>query len=382
MARLFLEKFFPSSRATSIRKEVSGIRQANGENIHEYWERFKRLCASCPHHQIPEQLLIVYFYKCLLPMDINLLDAASGGVLVNKTPVAAKELIAQMTANAQQFGARANNSAVFQVQASLVQNSVVVVAAMTLSTDNQRKENKLDELTSLVIQLAVTIIVQPPAPQASNPCGICCTPLMPAPVYKKKDHPNLKWNQNQNQNQYQQRQHFVPQQQRHNFQPTAPPQQPPAPQQPSSGLSLEDLLKQLATSNMQLQQRIESSIQNLQTQIRQLATSVSQTQPQGPSSLPSQTVPNSKGNVSAITLRSGKQLEDPKLATGKAESSSDQSKNKEASKQGEDESEPAIPLPFPQRVVLSKKLAEKAQEKEILDTFRKVELNIPLLDAI
>ncbi|XP_061340117.1 uncharacterized protein LOC133286682 [Gastrolobium bilobum] len=209
MARLFLEKFFPSSRAISIRKEISSIRQANGENLHEYWERFKRLCTSCPRHQIPEQLLIVCFYEGLLPMDRNLLEVANSGVLVNKTPVAAKELIVEMAANAQQFDTRANNSA----------------------------------------------------------------------------------------------------------------------------------------------QQTESSIQNLQTQIGQSATSVSQTQPQGPSSLPSQTVPNPKGNVSAISLRSGKQLEDPKQATNK-------------------------------RVAQSKKLAEKAQEKEILDTFRKVQLNIPLLDAI
>ncbi|XP_061349631.1 uncharacterized protein LOC133294891 [Gastrolobium bilobum] len=81
MSRFFLEKFFPSSRATSIRKEISGIRQANGENMHE-----------------------------------NLLDAANGGVLSNKTPNEAKELIVEITANAQQFGTRANSSTVFQVQ--------------------------------------------------------------------------------------------------------------------------------------------------------------------------------------------------------------------------------------------------------------------------
>lgn len=68
MKKLFFEKYFPTSKATNIRKEISGIRQQNGEILYEYWERFKKLCASCPHHQISEQLLIQYFYEGLLPM--------------------------------------------------------------------------------------------------------------------------------------------------------------------------------------------------------------------------------------------------------------------------------------------------------------------------
>lgn len=86
MKRQFLEKFFPASRAANIRKDICGIRQFNGETLHEYWERFKQLCASCPQHQISDQLLIQYFYEGLLPMDRRMIDAASGGVLVNKTP--------------------------------------------------------------------------------------------------------------------------------------------------------------------------------------------------------------------------------------------------------------------------------------------------------
>lgn len=104
--RLFLEKYFPASRAGNIRKEICGVRQHNGESLHEYWERFKKLCANCPHHQISEQLLIQYFYEGLLPTDRSIIDAASGGALVDKTPEAARNLIANMAANSQQFGTR------------------------------------------------------------------------------------------------------------------------------------------------------------------------------------------------------------------------------------------------------------------------------------
>ncbi|RDX80474.1 hypothetical protein CR513_38970, partial [Mucuna pruriens] len=54
MKRTFLEKFFPASRTTSIRKDICGIRQHTGETLHEYWERFNKLYATCPHHQISE----------------------------------------------------------------------------------------------------------------------------------------------------------------------------------------------------------------------------------------------------------------------------------------------------------------------------------------
>jgi len=73
--------------------------QASGENLYEYWERFKRLYANCPHHQISDQLLIVYFYEGLQPMDGSMVDVASGGSLVDKTPAITRELIATMVTN-------------------------------------------------------------------------------------------------------------------------------------------------------------------------------------------------------------------------------------------------------------------------------------------
>ncbi|RDX73930.1 hypothetical protein CR513_46386, partial [Mucuna pruriens] len=106
MKRTFLEKFFSASRNASIRKEICGIRQHTGETLHEYWERFNKLCATCPHHQISEQLLIQYFYEGLSMMDRSMIDAASGGALMDKTPATARHLISNMARNTQQFRIR------------------------------------------------------------------------------------------------------------------------------------------------------------------------------------------------------------------------------------------------------------------------------------
>ncbi|RDY04726.1 hypothetical protein CR513_11524, partial [Mucuna pruriens] len=91
------------------------------------------------------------------------------------------------------------------------------------------------------------------------------------------------------------------------------------PPQEGNSPSLEDLMKQLATSNLEFQQSVSSSnmqfqqnmtatIQDLKTQIGQLANTVSQLQSAGSSNLPSQTIPNPRGNASVVTLRSGKEL--------------------------------------------------------------------------
>ncbi|RDX82170.1 hypothetical protein CR513_37072, partial [Mucuna pruriens] len=94
--RMFLEKFFTTSRIVAIRKEIYGIRQHTGETLHEYWERFNKLCATCPHHQISEQFLIQYFYEGLIMMDKSMINVARGRALIDKTPAITRNLISNM----------------------------------------------------------------------------------------------------------------------------------------------------------------------------------------------------------------------------------------------------------------------------------------------
>ncbi|RDX99463.1 hypothetical protein CR513_17484, partial [Mucuna pruriens] len=164
MKRTFLEKFFPASRTATIRKEICGIRQHTGETLHEYWERFNKLCATCPHHQISEQLLIQYFYK-------SMIDAASGGALMDKTPATARHLISNMASNTQ----------------GLNQSRVVNEIG---TASNQRLENQLTELTSLVRQLAIS---QHQPAMAAKICGICTSvehPTDMCPTFKKPSRTN------------------------------------------------------------------------------------------------------------------------------------------------------------------------------------------------
>lgn len=78
-----------------------------------------------------------------MPMDRYMVDVASGGALVDKTPAAARDLIEKMAQNAQQFGTRisAPTKGVNEIRTSPM--------------DQQRIENKLEELAFMVRHLAL-----------------------------------------------------------------------------------------------------------------------------------------------------------------------------------------------------------------------------------
>ncbi|RDY11041.1 hypothetical protein CR513_04341, partial [Mucuna pruriens] len=62
------------------------------------------------------------------------------------------------------------------------------------------------------------------------------------------------------------------------------------------------------SSNMQFQQNMSSTIQDIKRQIGQLANTVSHLQSAGSGNLPSQTISNPRGNASMVSLRSWREL--------------------------------------------------------------------------
>ena len=254
MNKTFLEEFFPTSRATNIRKEICGIRQSQGETLYEYWDGFKKLCAKYPQHQISDQLLIQYFYEGLLAAERNGIDAASGGALVDKTPNEARNLIKRMASNTKQFGTRQdyNSGKVNEVHMS-------------------NFGNQMSELIVVVRQLAgkVQHVVTGQVQQV-RACGICsnmghstdrCPTLQDDPneqinvvggfVPQRKYDPY--WNTyNPGWRDYPNLSYAKPQ----GFQPYRQSLEQP-PQTSNSGMSLEDMVKSLATNVNQIQNQIQ-----------------------------------------------------------------------------------------------------------------------------
>ena len=122
---------------------------------------------------------------------------------------------------------------------------------------------------------------------------------------------------------------------------------------------LQQTTQALQQSQIAFQNNTQASLKNLETQVSQLARELSEIRTQGSGKLPSQTIVNPRENVSAITLRSGKQVEE---VLHKAE-------------------KPSLP-PIIKPVITSPTFPSHLdrtnnddQDKEVLETFKKVQVS-------
>ena len=79
LAEKFLTKYFPPTKNTRMRNDITSFRQTEDEYLFEAWERFKELLRKCPHHGIPICIQMETFYNGLLPPMRLMLDASAGG---------------------------------------------------------------------------------------------------------------------------------------------------------------------------------------------------------------------------------------------------------------------------------------------------------------
>ncbi|XP_071918828.1 uncharacterized protein [Coffea arabica] len=128
-------------------------------------------------------------------------------------------------------------------------------------------------------------------------------------------------------------------------------------------------------------------IQVMQNQMNQMTVAINRLESQVYEKLPSQPELNLK-NVSVMTLRSGKEIQEPDLMIPKdkdekkieneLEKENTSTKNQVVLPDPIIDVKTNLPL-FPSRL---EKLKKQDKKKEILEVFRKVEINIPLLDTI
>ncbi|XP_023733895.1 uncharacterized protein LOC111881734 [Lactuca sativa] len=334
----------------------------------------------------------------MTPMERILLNASSGRSLPDKTPTEIHNLIKNM---AEDFKHSTHDEEWYTDAPRGVKE-----------VQTPQIEAQLSELTNVVMMLAKDKGVQPtPCPcgiynQVGHPTDMC--PQLQDEEYEEAkamggysrsnqrgyDQPRGNQRRNNNQgwggnqqgsyhpsqpNQYQQRPPFPPQ----NFQPRQP-QHPPQ-QAGSSSMSLEDIVKSLATSTQTFQQETKASIKNLEQQVSQLAIFVSKIESQG--KLPAQTETNPRHIVCTITLRGGKSYDGPKVSVGQEEeeivveeaTKKDKKEDKKTEKKPFVTESKATPAPFPERLKSTKK---EREESKILQMFQKVHINITLLEAI
>nr|GFB17630.1 reverse transcriptase domain-containing protein [Tanacetum cinerariifolium] len=82
----FINQFFPPSKTTYLRNEITNFLQKSNETFNEAWERFKDLLLQCPHHGFLELHQLDTFYNTLNSNDQDSLDSAAGGNFLDKIP--------------------------------------------------------------------------------------------------------------------------------------------------------------------------------------------------------------------------------------------------------------------------------------------------------
>nr|GEY71629.1 reverse transcriptase domain-containing protein [Tanacetum cinerariifolium] len=82
----FNNQFFPPSKTTSLRNEITNFQQWFDESFSEAWDRFKDLLRACPHHGFSELHQLDTFYNALNSKDQDSLNFADGGNFLDKIP--------------------------------------------------------------------------------------------------------------------------------------------------------------------------------------------------------------------------------------------------------------------------------------------------------
>nr|GEY73385.1 reverse transcriptase domain-containing protein [Tanacetum cinerariifolium] len=73
----FVNQFFPPSKSTHLKNEISRFTQMFEETFRETWERFKEMLRACPHHGFIELAQIDTFYNGLIDNDQDSLNVAT-----------------------------------------------------------------------------------------------------------------------------------------------------------------------------------------------------------------------------------------------------------------------------------------------------------------
>ncbi|CAM8957547.1 unnamed protein product [Rhodiola kirilowii] len=315
MQRKFLNKYYPAGRAMQVRRQLQELRQGPNETMYEYVEKFNALEKSCCNLGLPEKLLVEYMLDGLRRQDRKLLDASAGGNLMNLSLAGVRRKI-MAVAESERFQDESNKEEEF----SRTRN----VSKVELPSNAMAKEiRQLNEMMQQVIKRQ---------PVRVKPCGFCAatdhkTDECPTIVEDDQAEVNAVGDYQGNSNQTGPVRQYGPagngqgangphwrnNNQNNHFQ-REPAQQPVPhqaqpyykppfrhPNQHGSSKSLEDIVKDLATSVHQFQIKTDGAIADLSKQMSNLVQDVSELR-KDPGRLPSQTVPNPRGNVSMVEV--------------------------------------------------------------------------------
>nr|GEU90441.1 hypothetical protein [Tanacetum cinerariifolium] len=276
---------------TNLRNEISNFQQRFDESFHEAWDRYKDLLRACPHHGFTELHQLDTFYNALNPTDQDSLNAAAGGNLLERLNQQTSVMTTAMTAMLKQFQATPPPASVKAVEETCVACGGAHPYYQCLTAGGNTFLELRDNIQGYVSAAAVNY---------------------------NQDNPGYlppRFNRGNN---------FNPE---HSYQ---------APTQQNQNVHLNELekVKRMNEANMksmqtqidmvknelrnEMKNSIQTSLSNQTNEIKKMMASLLQmntASTSGSGSLPRNTIANPKGELKAITTRSGLVIDGPTVPT-------------------------------------------------------------------
>ncbi|GJR32410.1 reverse transcriptase domain-containing protein [Tanacetum coccineum] len=440
-----------SSKTTHLKNKISRFTQKFEETFGEAWERFKEILRACLHHRFTELTQIDTFYNGLNENDQDSLNAAAGGNLLSKTTREALNIIE----NKSKVRYSRNKPNVSRMNTTSRESS---------SKTDERIEKlayQISTLVEIVTKKVVTLATVKAVEESCVICGddhayyncpttnsnqssVCATTgtynqvippnhasnQMASLDFAPMQNSQNRYNQNQGQgnnfnrgNNFHGNQGFqAPNNHAPNFQNQGFQNQPfqvpnnqvqqGIPNEFSSYMkSNESMMRNMQSQINELRgnfsKQEESLRRNLNNDMRSILGSFFQNQASTSGTLPSNTIPNPKGEMKAITTRSGVAYEGPSIPTNPSpkkvvERETEETTDKEQTNfQGSTAhiQPPVIPIPIPEPDVPKtlpkpnipypsrlndQKLREKAtnQMEKFFQIFQDLHFDISFADAL
>nr|GEU36129.1 reverse transcriptase domain-containing protein [Tanacetum cinerariifolium] len=335
----FFNQFFPPFKTTHLKNEISRFTQRFEETFSEASEHFKDLLRACLHHGFSELTQIDTFYNGLTKQDQDSLNAASGGNLLNKTTREALKIIE-------------NKSKVRYSRSKSNVSRVNTNSRDVVSKTDDRIDKLADQISNLVEIVNKQVIAPAKAVEKtyvtcggahayyeciatdSNPSSVCAATgsynqvsppnrashQIPPPGFAPVQNNPNRFNQNQGyraqmnnasnfQNQGLQNQPFlVPNNQ-------IPPSIPNkfSSYMKSNEIMIKSMQNQINVLRGDFNKQEENLRRNLNNDMGSILGSFFQNRPSTSGTLSSNTVPNPKGEMKAVTTCSGLAYEGPSI---------------------------------------------------------------------
>ncbi|GKD15727.1 reverse transcriptase domain-containing protein, partial [Tanacetum coccineum] len=344
----FINKFFPPSKTTNLRNEITRFQQRFDETFYEAWDRFNDLLQACPHHRFSELHQLDTFYNALNYNDQDSLNSAAGGNFLDKMP---RDCLRIIESKSKVRNSR-NKPVVAKVSSSSSTPGISpdvaelkdMVKALLLDKKNQSQapapvkaveESCVtcggahsyrncpatdgnvyhDNIQEYVSQAAAANFNQGNTSYRAPIANQIRPPGFP-PVQQNQGNNQNRYNQNRGNN-YNQGQIYRP-----------PINQPPVPQAPlyqapapqTQGVSKDDF-QNYVKANDAVMRNMQNQNQNLQNQMTNLTNMLTKfvnsntASTSGSGTLPSNTITNPKEDLKGITTRSGVAYQGPTIPT-------------------------------------------------------------------